>query len=318
MTPYISIIVPVYDVERYLRECLDSIIAWEFQEWEAILVDDGSPDRSGEICDEYAAQDCRFCVIHKENGGVSSARNAALDVARGTWVWFVDSDDVIDPHTPVDKTLLSQYDFVMFDEAIRFSGQITFEDNHNATTRSTHENKHVFFNHHVTYQHQTIWYLREKLQDIRFSTSLKYGEDLEFMRKSEILCLYPIKVNHVNYYYRLRSGSVMRLGQKKNIRMVGDVLIVLKHLLAFIDKHDVKAERWLERRIEGHLKVIAVHAARGHVFDSDTQQALRRSVKAFRERGFNVFRRIDYRVATWSLRAYAMVFNMKERLAATR
>lgn len=92
----ISVIVPVYKAEDYLVPCVDSILAQTHRDLEVILVDDGSPDRSGAICDEYAARDSRVKVIHKENGGVSMARNAGLDAATGEWIMFVDSDDLID------------------------------------------------------------------------------------------------------------------------------------------------------------------------------------------------------------------------------
>lgn len=77
--PLVTIIVPVYKVEKYLRRCLDNIVAQTYTHFEVILVDDGSPDRCGEICDEYAAKDTRFRVIHQKNGGVSAARNTGLD-----------------------------------------------------------------------------------------------------------------------------------------------------------------------------------------------------------------------------------------------
>ena len=95
--PEISIIVPVYKVERYLNECIDSILAQTFTDFELILVDDGSPDGCPALCDAAAAKDSRIRVIHKPNGGVSSARNAGLDTVRGNWIGFVDSDDSIDP-----------------------------------------------------------------------------------------------------------------------------------------------------------------------------------------------------------------------------
>lgn len=81
--PIISIIIPVYNTEKYIRRCLDSIIAQTYTNWEAILVDDGSPDNSGKICDEYAAKDKRFEVIHQENGGVSVARQTGFDNTTG-------------------------------------------------------------------------------------------------------------------------------------------------------------------------------------------------------------------------------------------
>ena len=94
--PEISIIVPVYKVEKYLNECIDSILAQTFTDFELILVDDGSPDNCPALCDAAAAKDSRIRVIHKPNGGVSTARNAGLAAAQGNWIGFVDSDDVID------------------------------------------------------------------------------------------------------------------------------------------------------------------------------------------------------------------------------
>lgn len=92
----ISVIVPIYNVEKFIRRCLDSIINQTMKDLEIILVDDGSTDNSGVICDEYAKLDNRIIVIHKENGGISSARNRGLDVATGEWIAFVDSDDYIE------------------------------------------------------------------------------------------------------------------------------------------------------------------------------------------------------------------------------
>lgn len=91
----ISVIVPVYKVEPYLHQCVDSILAQTFTDFELILVDDGSPDNCGSICDEYAKQDDRVRVIHQENGGLSAARNAGIDAAKGEYITFIDSDDMI-------------------------------------------------------------------------------------------------------------------------------------------------------------------------------------------------------------------------------
>lgn len=115
--PKVSIIVPVYKAEKYLHRCVDSILSQFFINWELILVDDGSPDRSGAICDEYAQKDDRIRVIHKENGGVSSARNVALDNMKGEWVMFVDADDWINIkclQTCVDVVTKNNLDAVQF------------------------------------------------------------------------------------------------------------------------------------------------------------------------------------------------------------
>ena len=93
----ISVIVPIYKVEKYLRECIDSIIEQTYRDLDIILVDDGSPDQCGKLCDDYASKDNRIRVIHKENGGLSDARKAGIDIAEGEYLIFVDSDDYIHP-----------------------------------------------------------------------------------------------------------------------------------------------------------------------------------------------------------------------------
>lgn len=93
--PLVSVIIPVYNVEKYLRDCVDSVLSQTYKNIEIILVDDGSPDNCPSICDEYATKDSRVRVIHKENGGLSDARNVGIDIANGEWLCFVDSDDVV-------------------------------------------------------------------------------------------------------------------------------------------------------------------------------------------------------------------------------
>lgn len=100
----ISIIVPVYKVEKCVARCIDSILAQQYADWELILVDDGSPDRSGEICDEYALKDARIHVLHQQNQGVSAARNHGIGLAKGEYITFVDSDDYL------DRDFLSSFD----------------------------------------------------------------------------------------------------------------------------------------------------------------------------------------------------------------
>lgn len=105
----ISIIIPVYNVEKQLTGCLDSIIAQSYKDWECILVNDGSPDKSGEICDDYAKKDNRFIVIHKENGGVTSARKLGVENSCGEWITFVDSDDYV-PERAFERMLIKTDD----------------------------------------------------------------------------------------------------------------------------------------------------------------------------------------------------------------
>ena len=115
MQELITVIIPVYKVENYIDKCVESVLAQSYENLEIILVDDGSPDSCGEICDSYALKDSRIHVIHKENGGLSSARNAALDVMKGQWVMCVDSDDYV--HTDIVKDL--------YDAAKRYDADIS-------------------------------------------------------------------------------------------------------------------------------------------------------------------------------------------------
>ena len=100
----VTVIVPVYNVQNYLEKCVRSILAQTFSDFELILVDDGSTDESPRICDQFAQADSRITVIHKQNGGLSSARNAALDIAQGKYIAFIDSDDYVEPRL-LEKTV---------------------------------------------------------------------------------------------------------------------------------------------------------------------------------------------------------------------
>jgi len=111
MEKTVSVIIPFYNVEKYAYDCIDSVISQTYRDLQIILVDDGSPDRCGEICDGYAEKDGRITVIHKENGGLSDARNAGIEAARGDYITFVDSDDMIDRrYTEVLVKTIEDYD----------------------------------------------------------------------------------------------------------------------------------------------------------------------------------------------------------------
>ena len=95
MEDLISVVVPIYNVENYIKKCVDSILSQTYKNLEIILVDDGSPDRCGEICDKWTKKDNRIKVIHKENGGLSDARNSGIEIAKGDYLSFIDSDDYV-------------------------------------------------------------------------------------------------------------------------------------------------------------------------------------------------------------------------------
>lgn len=121
----VSVIVPVYQVEAYLARCLDSLLAQTFEDFELILVNDGTRDGCPEIMNAYAAKDARIRILHKENGGLSSARNAGLDVAQGEYVAFVDSDDYVAPALLEDTVRAAEQsgaDLVLFNYQLVVDG----------------------------------------------------------------------------------------------------------------------------------------------------------------------------------------------------
>ena len=125
--PAISIIIPVYNAEKYLRRCIESVLSQSFTDFELILVDDGSKDQSPQICDEYSSQDTRVRVIHKVNGGVSAARNDGLDIAKGEYVTFIDSDDWVEREYLSTLSYYRDYDIVFFSHRLIYEDGYTSE-----------------------------------------------------------------------------------------------------------------------------------------------------------------------------------------------
>lgn len=145
--PQVSVVIPVYRVEDYLARCVDSVLSQTLKDIQIILVNDGSPDRCPQICDAYAAEDDRICVIHKANGGLASARNAGMEVAVGKWLFFLDSDDWLEPDGL--ESLLSigeeyQVDFVRY-RAIR-SGWPGMQEHAPCMVEPIRELRHGYYN----------------------------------------------------------------------------------------------------------------------------------------------------------------------------
>lgn len=124
--PQFSIIIPVYNAENYLTKCIDSVLSQSIKDFELILIDDGSKDRSPQICDDYAKKDYRIKVIHKKNSGVSAARNDGLDIAKGEFITFVDSDDWVEPDYLYSLMKYTKYDIVFF------SHRLIYEDGYSS------------------------------------------------------------------------------------------------------------------------------------------------------------------------------------------
>lgn len=212
--PKISVIVPVYKVEECVSKCIESVLAQTYTDFELILVDDGSPDRSGEICDEYAQKDKRIRVFHQKNGGVSSARNLGLKNAIGEWGCFIDSDDVI------GKTYLA--DFKMNDEIADLYSQGYIIHDKTESRKivldiplgASKQNVLCLLEKHNILNSPCYKLYKRKLiidNNISFDTSLPFGEDHIFTLQ------YLLYVNDVRYspsasyiYQRINEDSLTR------------------------------------------------------------------------------------------------------------
>lgn len=204
----ISVIIPVYKSEKYLNRCVDSVLSQTYSDLEVILVDDGSPDNCGVICEEYKSRDKRVAVIHKSNGGVSSARNAGLDFATGDYVAFVDSDDFIDP-TMYDKLLTAMRpddDIVMCDFMMYSQGTCYPKE----TIASSADKVTLIRNLLLAdVGSGSVYILIKKslLKVLRFPENVRNGEDFWFLLRLFAMVGNVTKICVPLYYYNLDNNN---------------------------------------------------------------------------------------------------------------
>lgn len=285
MQPLVSIIVPVYNIEDYLHYCIDSILSQSYTNFELLLIDDGSKDKSGAICDEYAERDKRVKVIHKENGGVSAARNTGLDKGTGDYICFVDSDDYVHSEmlqTLVEVALDESCDFVTALEENVYKidfGQtqeklpeaeiqgITQDELMNGMFRSQGEEKLLYYHIH------SKLYSRKSIGNIRFDKNISLSEDLLFnfqvfcnMKKGAVV-RQPLYYRTVLRADSLSSGGSWSLVNNANVflkiyhllpaeleKYRGSALINIMQRLAMYKCSSRKTEEY--RNFEGLLKSI--------------------------------------------------------------
>ena len=257
MNPVVSIIVPVYNAEKYLKRCVDSILNQEYRDFELLLADDGSTDSSGAICDEYAGQDSRVHVIHKENTGVSDSRNVCIDMARGTYLQFLDSDDWITPDaTRLFVRMATEYDcdmvisdfYRVVGERVSHKGDIE-EDG--VLTREEFA-AHMMENP-ADFYYGVIWnklYRRDIIEKyhLRMDADISWCEDfmfnLEYILHAESFYV----LNTPIYYYVKTKGSLVSQGAgiTKTIKMKLMVFEVYNNFY----KHVLDEEDYAKKRLQ--------------------------------------------------------------------
>ena len=215
MKDLISIIVPIYNVEKYLNKCIESIVNQTYENIEIILIDDGSNDNSGIICDEYAKKDNRIIVVHKENGGVSSARNKGLKIAKGEWISFVDADDWIEQtfcQTLLNKVTQEQADIALCGynritdnriEKINANNQEVFLNSNEYLVKSLNPQTGFGFCHMKLIK-------KEVLKSISFNERIEVGEDALFNIQLSTYIKKAVFLKQPLYNYRINNQSVVK------------------------------------------------------------------------------------------------------------
>ena len=255
----ISVIVPIYNVEKYLKNCIESILNQTYKNIEIILVDDGSPDNCGKICDEYSQKDKRIIVIHKENGGLSDARNKGLDIAKGKYVTFIDSDDFVE-HNYIEylyraikkyKTKIAQCNIYKVDRDNKIIGKIGYDEN------SIKENNIILGDFLI--QNVVVWnkiYAIELFKNIRFPVG-KIHEDEFTTYKLFYNTPKIVLINEYLYNYRQTDNSIIT--KKFNIKRF-DLLDALEERIEFFkSKNEIElymktVKHYMNQLIEYYIK----------------------------------------------------------------
>lgn len=221
--PYVSVIVPIYNVEKYINKCLDSLVNQTLKNIEIILIDDGSKDKSGEILDNYSKKYKNIIVKHIENGGVSNARNIGISLAKGKYIGFIDSDDYIE---------LDMFE-KMYNSALKYDSDIVAADvdivypNYNKEISSgivncTKKDKETK-NNILINSYAVIWnkiYKKSLIEGIKFKDKCNFSEDVEFLYKVLPLAYTFSAVNKPLYHYVQREGSLTYVYDKKLYQLI--------------------------------------------------------------------------------------------------
>ena len=269
--PLISIIVPVYQVEAFLRTCVDSILAQSFSDFELILIDDGSPDLCGAICDEYAAADSRITVIHQKNLGVSAARNAGMDLAQGEYITFIDSDDAVHPSfletllhlLQAQEAQLAACSWCSFEE---FAPPPTFTSASSDIYSMTGSEAAIELYAEVPRISVVPWcklYQAALLRDLRFPVGMRH-EDQAVMPIAVSRAETVAYTDQALYCYRLREQSFMHT--RFSLKRYDDIVAIDRCILYFQAHNLPEVAEAASRRRSELLAIYSLQARKSGVY----------------------------------------------------
>lgn len=264
--PLISVIVPVYKAEKYLHRCVDSLLAQTFQDFEILLVDDGSPDKSGKICDEYAKKDSRVRVFHKKNGGVSSARNVGLDNAVGEYLTFIDADDWIDVDCFEKGFSLLMQDNL---DILQYSYKRISEIDDSIISVHDYECAPMGWIDFVQKDHflVCVWgnFIRMAViekRHLRFDEKLHLAEDQLFIMTAMTLSERISQTKDIYYNYFQNSESATHNSKKE------DIIKSSEELLKFGKKYQLFKPHIDRMIVRFYLELLIINGGETHEFDS--------------------------------------------------
>lgn len=286
----ISIIVPVYNTEKYLAKCINSILSANFKTFEILLINDGSTDQSEKICKEFELKSPKIKYFYKENGGVASARNFGIKHAVGDWIYFVDSDDtlIFDSGNLFLENINDNVDIIELGFKILDKSNLIYKPQNNYFLN------YIEFNNHVSDKIYTVWkfLFSKKLinsNDLKFTEGLKYAEDIEFTTKALIKADGIKSIPYVVYEYHVREGSV--INRSYTYENAYDHLIVVSNLIDL--KSEIKSENsnFLDDRIIYMIKsyfsfLCKVNLYSNQIFYSDLKQLKKQLKKIEHGNGF--------------------------------
>lgn len=276
MNKKISIVIPVYNVDKYLRRCIDSIINQLYKDIEIILVDDGSSDKSGEICDEYTRLDNRIKVVHKENGGLSSARNSGINIATGDYIMFVDSDDWINGDTfkILSKFIDKDYDMVMFKNVfVKSEEKIPVDDSDPREYDLKEYIDNVCLN-------KLDFFVTNKLFRMSLFEKVRFPEGRNYEDLGTIYKLFPkltkiIGIDSQLYYYWIdNSNSITNTINLKNLT---DYMVSFKEIYeCIIDIYD--KNNWDNSRINYWYKMAILQAYINYLNSNEKNKEIKNKI----------------------------------------
>lgn len=259
MQKKVSVIVPVYNVQNYIAECMESLVKQTYQELEIILIDDGSTDESGVICDRFAQQDERIKVIHQKNQGAGAAKNSGLEAATGEYLIFADSDDVL----PLDSVqnrvaLLEQYDvdvvqgnYTSFQTKVPVSEKISLGDRKIQFL----EKDEIIDSYIDNWENALLWnkiYKTEYVKGIRFPVG--HCIDDEFFTYQTLFRVQKmLKSDIVVYYYRQRMSSVMNDTSREEKKLLDRFEYIYERYLKVKESYPKYQKRYLENLVDSYL-----------------------------------------------------------------